>query len=176
YSQDDPKGAPVEGINPEGESILGGWAMGSIAGRAAGAVIGEIVSWFQPEGRVVIGKMADLQAEGTVRSGERALADDLADMGNPKANWAQNSSKLREVMSDGKPIRDVSAGNPGSNTGFLRAVRNECLRAVSTPHEGTGQQGNLHPRNDGAEQQSVYFRKRPFWHGFTWMHQNVQPR
>jgi hypothetical protein len=27
-------------------------------------------------------------------------------------------------MSKGKPIRDVSAGKPGSNTGFLRAERN----------------------------------------------------
>ncbi len=54
--------------------------------------------------------------------GERTL--DQPDLGDPKANWAQNSSKLREAMSGGNPIRDVSAGKPGSDTGFLRAERN----------------------------------------------------
>jgi len=72
------------------------------------------------EDTVVIGKLADLK-DG-VRPGERTL--DLPDKGNPKANWAQNSSKLRDAMAEGKPIRDASAGKPGSNTGFLRAERN----------------------------------------------------
>jgi hypothetical protein len=71
-------------------------------------------------GTLVIGKLADL--EGGVQPGERTL--DLPNQGNPKSNWAQNSSRLREAMNEGRPIRDASAGNPGSNTGFLRAERN----------------------------------------------------
>jgi hypothetical protein len=86
--------------------------------------IGELLGFGAKETTTVIGKMADLQAEGAIKEGEHALADDLADMGSPKANWAQNSGKLREVMSKGKPIRDASAGKPGSNTGFLRMERN----------------------------------------------------
>ena len=69
---------------------------------------------------MVIGKVADLK-EG-VQPGERTL--DLPDQGNPQSNWAQNSGRLREAMNEGRPIRDASAGNPGSNTGFLRAERN----------------------------------------------------
>jgi RHS repeat-associated protein len=68
----------------------------------------------------VIGKMSDIRKG--LRPGEREV--NLPDQGSPKANWAQNSSKLRYEMSQGKPIRDVSAGNPGSNTGFLKAERN----------------------------------------------------
>jgi hypothetical protein len=79
------------------------------------------------EGGVVIGKQVHLDTPGTVRPGERQL--DLPNLNNPKGNWAQNSSRLREAMSEGKPIRDVSAeplvnGKPGNNTGFLRAERN----------------------------------------------------
>ena len=105
-------GAMTPGFLGPGDLILFGPGRGLFEGG------------LETETRTVIGKMADLQAEGAVRQGERALADDLADMGSPKANWAQNSGKLREVMSEGKPIRDVSAGKPGSNTGFLRAERN----------------------------------------------------
>ena len=76
---------------------------------------------------VVIGKMADLNKPGALKPGERQL--DLPDMGNPKDNWAQNSSRLREAMAEDKPIRDASAeplvnGKPGNNSGFLRAERN----------------------------------------------------
>ena len=105
-------GAMTPGFLGPGDLILFGPGRGLFEGG------------LETETRTVIGKMADLQAEGAVRQGERALADDLADMGSPKANWAQNSGKLREVMSEGKPIRDLSAGKPGSNTGFLRAERN----------------------------------------------------
>ena len=80
------------------------------------------VGGAEEEGGVVIGKMADLEKSGALKPGEKTL--DLPNQGSPKANWAQNSSKLREAMSEGKPIRDASAGNPGSNTGFLRAERN----------------------------------------------------
>jgi RHS repeat-associated protein len=79
------------------------------------------------EGGVVIGKMADLNNPGALKPSEREL--DLPNLNDPKLNWAQNSSRLREAMSEGKPIRDASAepfesGKPGNNTGFLRAERN----------------------------------------------------
>ena len=72
------------------------------------------------EGGLAIGKLQDLREPGTLKPGERTLT--LEDLGNPKANWAQNASKLREAMREGKPIRDVSS--PNNNTGFLRAERN----------------------------------------------------
>lgn len=75
----------------------------------------------------MIGKMADLDRPGAVPRGERQL--DLPNLNDPKLKWAQNSSRLREAMSEGKPIRDASAeplagGRPANNTGFLRAERN----------------------------------------------------
>jgi len=52
----------------------------------------------------------------------------LPNQGSPKANWAQNSSRLREEMSKGNPIFD-SYRNPATGAriptdGFLRAERN----------------------------------------------------
>ncbi len=75
---------------------------------------------------VVIGKVADLNKPGALQPGERKL--DLPNQGSPKANWAQNSSKLREAMNEGNPIRDAAVNKDGTlrdNTGFLRAERNE---------------------------------------------------
>jgi RHS repeat-associated protein len=90
-------------------------------GGLLGSVGPEITSLgLAGEDTYVIGKVADL--DKGIGPGERKL--DLPNQGNPKVNWAQNSSKLRQAMNEGRPIRDVSAGNPGSNTGFLRAERN----------------------------------------------------
>jgi RHS repeat-associated protein len=78
-------------------------------------------------GRVVIGKLADLRG---LAADEDSLLRLLPDLGSPKANWKQNSSVLRSVMSQGQPVRDASvdeAGNLIRNTGFLRAER-ELLR------------------------------------------------
>ena len=92
-----------------------------LARAAYESIAGLFAKGAAEEGGVVIGKQTLLDTPGTLRPGERTL--DLAeDMGSPKANWAQNSGKLREAMSEGQPIRDASAG--GSNTGFLRAERN----------------------------------------------------
>ena len=96
---------------------------------------------FRRDARSVIGKMGDLKVPGAIRSGEQALVDDLIDLGGPKANWAQNSSRLREVMARGKPIRDASAeplenGMPARNTGFLRAERNVLENHGWTYHDG----------------------------------------
>ena len=94
------------------------------------AIVKHVTSYFlngaeeEEEESVVIGKV---NSDGTLRDttlnpGERQL--ELPNQGNPQANWAQNSSKLREAMRDGNPIRDGSANVPGSESGFLRAERN----------------------------------------------------
>ena len=76
-----------------------------------------------------IGKQSDLEQPGSLREGERTL--DLPDQDSPRANWKQNSSRLREAMQEGRPIRDVSVnpvtGQLEKNSGFLRAER-ELLR------------------------------------------------
>ena len=56
----------------------------------------------------VIGRMDDLRAPGAIRSGEYTIADRLPNLGNPKANYYQNMSVLREEMRNGIPIRDLS--------------------------------------------------------------------
>jgi hypothetical protein len=67
----------------------------------------------------VIGRTKDLQ---NLNQGEKSLLDRLPDQGNPKSNWEQNSSVLRQEMANNKPIRDAS---PGDTSGqFLNAERN----------------------------------------------------
>jgi RHS repeat-associated protein len=103
--------------------LLAGVARGAFA--AAGLVLNHLDEWLAPaedDGNVVIGKLNDLEQPGGVGPGERTL--DLPDQGSPKANWEQNSSKIREAMAEGRPIRDASASNPQSDSGFLRAERN----------------------------------------------------
>ena len=51
----------------------------------------------------------------------------LPNQGTPKANWAQNSSRLRSEMRSGRPIYDSYVDSKGSlipTTGFLNAERN----------------------------------------------------
>jgi hypothetical protein len=63
---------------------------------------------------------------GRLRAGEQTLLKWLPDLGSPKANWAQNSSALRQIMRLGQPIRDATVDAMGAlinNTGFLRAGR-----------------------------------------------------
>ena len=91
-------------------------------------------------GGLAIGKLGDLNAPDGLNPGEYTL--DLPDQGSFKGNWEQNSSKLRFEMSKGKPIRDVSAGKPGSESGFLRAERN-LLR----DHGWTQQGDHWYPPN-----------------------------
>ena len=80
-----------------------------------------IISEQIGDNTVIIGKVDDLTKSGSVREGESTLLD-------PKANWKQNSTVLREAMGLGRPIRDVSVdpqtGELIKNTGFLKAERN----------------------------------------------------
>ncbi|MDR1285326.1 MAG: hypothetical protein LBJ88_03900, partial [Campylobacteraceae bacterium] len=68
---------------------------------------------------VVIGRVRDLQ---DLASGERSLLDQLPNLGNPKANWYQNSEVLRKEMQKSLPIRDASVGDTAGQ--FLNAERN----------------------------------------------------
>ncbi len=71
------------------------------------------------ETTTVIGRVKDLKNLG---AGERSLLDRLPNLGNPKANWKQNSGVLREEMRRGLPLRDAS---PDDTSGqFLNAERN----------------------------------------------------
>ncbi|MCD4823975.1 MAG: hypothetical protein K8S55_05170, partial [Phycisphaerae bacterium] len=76
--------------------------------------------------RTVIGKVKNLRNLG---SRENSLLKHMQkNLGNPQANWKQNSGVLRIEMAKGQPIRDASvrffSGKPINNTGFLRAERN----------------------------------------------------
>jgi hypothetical protein len=103
-------------------NYVAGGLFGSIK-NAAAKVAGSCPSG---SGGVVIGKLKDLNKSGALRTGERLLG--LPDRGASKLNWRENSSRLREAMSKGQPIRDASAdsitGALRDNTGFLRAERN----------------------------------------------------
>jgi len=84
--------------------IAGGMAIGKVVGAVAGAVAGWFGRGAAEEGGVVIGRTSEL-GEGALGPGEKTL--NLPDLGDPKVNWAQNSSRLREAMAEGKPIRDA---------------------------------------------------------------------
>ena len=92
-------------------------------GLSASQIAGELGNGITRN--AVIGKVKDLQSVG---NDEYTLLDRLPDQGSPKANWAQNSSVLRQEMRRGVPIRDASVDSngrlipyPGS---FLNAERN----------------------------------------------------
>jgi RHS repeat-associated protein len=80
--------------------ILSGEALGALgAGLVRGGQVGEVTS--------VIGRVKDLQNLGR---GEQSLLSRLPNLGNPRANWLQNSGVLRQEMRRGLPIRDASPG------------------------------------------------------------------
>ncbi len=57
-------------------------------------------------GQLNIGKVKDLSKSNGWKEGDYIL--NLPDQGTPKANWQQNSSRLRQEMNNNKPIKDVS--------------------------------------------------------------------
>ncbi len=98
-------------------------------GRKAGAeVVDALVANSAEKGGLNLfkwGKDSTTKADGW-KEGDFML--NLPDKGSPKANWAQNSGRLREEMSKGNPIYD-SYRNPATGEripteGFLRAERN----------------------------------------------------
>lgn len=89
------------------------------AGRILGNEVGAVGELGVSEARAVIGRVKDLENLGP---GEQSLLERLPNLGNPQANWKQNSGVLREEMNRGLPIRDAS---PGDTRGqFLNAERN----------------------------------------------------
>jgi hypothetical protein len=80
----------------------------------------------------VIGRMNDLESIG---NNEYRVAELLPDQGSPRANWKQNSDRLRFIMKQSNLIRDASpfnssldpklgvAGTKNANT-FLHLERN----------------------------------------------------
>jgi hypothetical protein len=72
-------------------------------------------------GRLVIGKLPDLGAEGALGPDEYRLQ--WPKQGSASANWARNSGLLRGAMARGGPIRDVTVdpltGDLQKDTGFL---------------------------------------------------------
>jgi hypothetical protein len=75
-------------------------------------------------GRLVIGRMADLQAPGAIGPDEYTLLDKLTpDLGSPRANWYRNAGALRAELNTGiTEIRDASPGDSGGQ--YLNAERN----------------------------------------------------
>jgi hypothetical protein len=74
-------------------------------------------------GRLVIGRTADLKAPGAIGPGEHTLLDQLPDLGDPKANWQQNSTALRGDLRNG--VTEVRDASPGDTAGqYLNAERN----------------------------------------------------
>ncbi len=118
----------AEGVSQIADKGWGGASTGDKVGaglEVLGAIPGaKILGAAGKEATTVIGKLADL---GHLRQGEKTLLDRLPNLGSPKANWAQNSSVLREELRLGAPLRDASVNAKGeliNNTGFLRAERN----------------------------------------------------
>jgi hypothetical protein len=73
------------------------------------------------------------------REGDRFLY--LPNQGSQKANWAQNSSRLRQEMQSGQPIFDSFRKADGSlkeTTGFLNAERNLLQNRGWTFNQSTG--------------------------------------
>lgn len=92
-------------------------AIRTLAGVAKGAEKGglNLFKW---------GKDSTTKADGW-KKGDFML--NLPDKGSPKANWAQNSGRLREEMGKGNPIYDSYRNPTGERIpteGFLRAERN----------------------------------------------------
>jgi hypothetical protein len=96
------------------KSKTGNFNIGKIISRTA-----RRIDNAAKETTTVIDRVNDLQKIGP---GEKSLLDRLPNLGNPKANWQQNSGVLRQEMNRGLPIRDAS---PNDVTGvFLNAERN----------------------------------------------------
>lgn len=90
--------------------------------------------------RVVIGKMADITADGALGPGERTLLDQLPKLSTEEAQWAQNERILLQEMKSGNPIRDATVdefGNPTNNTGYLERERVTFRREGWTYDPGT---------------------------------------
>ena len=122
--------------NADVDTPNAGGSGGQALAESGSATPKTIPQQLTQDGQVpVIGKMKDLNTSGNVIDGEFRIADYLPDMGNPQANWHQNSGILRRVMNEGVSIKDVSM-YPMNNAGFLGAERNLLQSRGWTYFEG----------------------------------------
>lgn len=119
---DDPTFIVLQMVTGTGEIRLGlqGAKLGTRA-AAEGAGKAGLIDSVKSGKTPVIGKMKDLETIGTK---EIRVADYLPNKGDPKLNWQQNSSVLRQVMNEGKPIRDASPFSGKITNDFLGMERN----------------------------------------------------
>jgi len=95
--------------------------------------------------------MDDLNAPGALNPGEYTIADLLPNLGEPRANYYQNMSVLREEMRNGNPIRDASANKPDS---FPAPTADNPIRIIRQTF--TGAERNL-LRNSGWTFDGAYW-------------------
>ncbi len=122
-----PSATPLDfGIGVLG--VVPGAGKGAGLALRVGGKLGRAASKGAESGRLNLfkwGKDTTTKAEGW-KEGDFMLY--LPDKGSPKANWAQNSSRLREEMGKGNPIYDTyrssTTGERIPTNGFLRAERN----------------------------------------------------
>jgi RHS repeat-associated protein len=120
-------GEVADGINGVIYLLMGDCvnAAFSFAAMVPGLGVSATLAKHSRRAKTVIGKLKDLEKLGP---GEHSLLRHLSpNLGSPRANWARNSSVLRQEMRKGIPIRDATVRSNGQlidSTGFLGAERN----------------------------------------------------
>ncbi len=90
--------------------------VGGLLKGAATSIVGLVAEEEAPEATTyVIGTMEDLRAPGALTSGETSVASQIPypPEATPGERWAANSSNLRQIMAEGRPIKDISAPEAG---------------------------------------------------------------
>ena len=129
----------VYNLEIHGEHVFRVASSGVLVHNSSGA--GGSVSEVAERGGLNLFKWKD--ATSTTSSGWREgdRFSYLPNQGSQKANWAQNSSRLRQEMQSGQPIFDSFRKADGSlkeTTGFLNAERNLLQNRGWTFNQSTG--------------------------------------
>jgi hypothetical protein len=129
----------VYNLEIHGEHVFRVASSGVLVHNSSGA--GVSVSEVAERGGLNLFKWKDATSTTSSgwREGDRFLY--LPNQGSQKANWAQNSSRLRQEMQSGQPIFDSFRKADGSlkeTTGFLNAERNLLQNRGWTFNQSTG--------------------------------------
>jgi len=129
----------VYNLEIHGEHVFRVASSGVLVHNSSGA--GGSVSEVAERGGLNLFKWKDATSTTSSgwREGDRFLY--LPNQGSQKANWAQNSSRLRQEMQSGQPIFDSFRKADGSlkeTTGFLNAERNLLQNRGWTFNQSTG--------------------------------------
>ena len=129
----------VYNLEIHGEHVFRVASSGLLVHNSSGA--GGSVSEVAERGGLNLFKWKDATSTTSSgwREGDRFLY--LPNQGSQKANWAQNSSRLRQEMQSGQPIFDSFRKADGSlkeTTGFLNAERNLLQNRGWTFNQSTG--------------------------------------